>query len=330
MAGERECALSGHGQVEQPSFGRLLVLDADPSSVPCGKAACHAALDNIVGVLGCTSADIRDVYPLKQGLTNSSYHFRVGDGEYVYRHPGIGTDELINRACETQAQVWAQHLGLDHTFVHEDEHEGWKISLFIPNCRELDPHNARELEMAARLARRLHESGASVDASFDFYEEALRYRGLLEDDVLPAGFEEELAQITALHQAFQEDGLGKRCLCHNDFFSLNMLVDRDDTLSLIDWEYAGMADYAQDLGTSCVCCELSSDETEALMTAYFGTCPTRGQRGHVYACVAFAGWCWYVWSIYKEACGGHVGPWLDVYHRYAQEYAKRAGELYGL
>ena len=46
--------------------------------------------DHIVETLGCQKSDIRDFYPLKQGITNLSCHFAVGDDEYVYRHPGIG------------------------------------------------------------------------------------------------------------------------------------------------------------------------------------------------------------------------------------------------
>ena len=37
--------------------------------------------DNIVTVLGCDKGSIRDVYPLKQGLTNLSCHFATDDGE---------------------------------------------------------------------------------------------------------------------------------------------------------------------------------------------------------------------------------------------------------
>ena len=89
--------------------------------------------DNIVAVLGCTKAEIHDVYPLKQGLTNLSCHFATNDGEYVYRHPGIGTELLINRAGEVAAQKAAKQLGIDETFIHEDPERGWKISRFIPN-----------------------------------------------------------------------------------------------------------------------------------------------------------------------------------------------------
>ena len=30
------------------------------------------------------------------------------------------------------------------------------------------------------------------------------------------------------------------CLTHNDFFMLNFLIDDQDDMSLIDWEYSGM------------------------------------------------------------------------------------------
>ena len=36
--------------------------------------------------------------------------------------------------------------------------------------------------------------------------------------------------------------------------------------------------------------------------------------------MAFAGWCWYVWSLMKEAEGDVVGEWLYIYYRYAKRY----------
>lgn len=288
--------------------------------------------DNIVTTLGCTRGDIRDIYPLKQGLTNLSCHFRVNDEEYVYRHPGVGTDELINRACETAAQVWARQLGLDQTFIHEDSRTGWKISRFLTDCRQLDPRDTEDLRLAGEVARRLHDSDATVAIDFDFYDESLRYRDLLksEDVASIPDFTENAEIIDKLHKAFASDGLGKNCLCHNDFFFLNMLIDNNGVLSLIDWEYAGMADFSQDLGTFAVCCELDDDEIEILLEAYFGAPATLEQRRHVYASIAMAGWCWYVWSLYKEAEGDYVGKWLYIYYRYAKKYMKKAIELYGI
>ncbi|MFR4568947.1 MAG: phosphotransferase family protein [Collinsella stercoris] len=55
------------------------------------------------------------------------------------------------------------------------------------------------------------------------------------------------------------------CLCHNDFFMLNFLIDASGKYYLIDWEYAGMSDYANDFGTFCVCCELGEQEVDAAL-----------------------------------------------------------------
>ena len=58
-------------------------------------------MDNICDVLGCAKGAIRSIAPIKQGLTNLSFRFDVDGKTYVYRHPGAGTDEIINRESET-------------------------------------------------------------------------------------------------------------------------------------------------------------------------------------------------------------------------------------
>lgn len=285
--------------------------------------------DNIVAVLGCTKAEIHDVYPLKQGLTNLSCHFATNDGEYVYRHPGIGTELLINRAGEVAAQKAAKQLGIDDTFIHEDPERGWKISRFIPNCKNLDPHDPAQVARAMQMARSLHESGVTVETTFDFYQEAKRYESLLleKGPIDIPGYAEDAADADAL-EAFVVADAAPMCLSHNDFFMLNFLIDDADRYYLIDWEYSGMSDYANDFGTFCVCCQLSPEEVDAALEAYFGRKPTRAERAHNLAHIALAGWCWYLWSLLKEAEGDFVGEWLYIYYNYGREYLTRALELY--
>ena len=285
--------------------------------------------DNIVAVLGCTKAEIHDVYPLKQGLTNLSCHFATNDGEYVYRHPGIGTELLINRAGEVAAQKAAKQLGIDETFIHEDPERGWKISRFIPNCKNLDPHDPAQVARAMQMARSLHESGVTVETTFDFYQEAKRYESLLleKGPIDIPGYAEDAADADAL-EAFVVADAAPMCLSHNDFFMLNFLIDDADRYYLIDWEYSGMSDYANDFGTFCVCCQLSPEEIDVALEAYFGRKPTRAERAHNLAHIALAGWCWYLWSLLKEAEGDFVGEWLCIYYNYGREYLTRALELY--
>ena len=280
------------------------------------------AFDNIVAALGCEKTDIHDVYPLKQGLTNLSCHVRVGDGEYVYRHPGVGTESLIDRDAELAGLHIARDLGLDNTFITGDPQTGWKLSHFVANCTQLDPHDAAQTKRAMQMARALHESGAMLEREFDFYAESKRYEALLlerEGIIDVPGFDEMAARMERLHEFVEADETYS-CLCHNDFFYLNFLVGADDEMSLIDWEYAGMSDYASDFGTYTVCCELSPEEAEEALAYYFDREPSFEELRHNFAYVALAGWCWYVWSLMKEAEGDVVGEWLYIYYRYARKY----------
>lgn len=285
--------------------------------------------DNIVRVVGCEKSEIHDVYPLKQGLTNLSCHFSTASGEYVYRHPGVGTELLIDRKGEVAAQQTARELGIDGTFIFEDPERGWKISRFVPDCSNLDPHDRAHMAKAMEMARNLHESGVEGARGFDFYQEAKRYESLLREHgpIDIPGFADMAGKIEDL-EAFVKADNAPTCLCHNDFFYLNFLVEKDGAIHLIDWEYAGMGDYANDFGTFCVCCELDESEADDALAMYFGRKPTIDERRHNFAHVALAGWCWYLWSLLKEAEGDFVGEWLYIYHRYAVTYLDRALALY--
>ena len=286
-------------------------------------------LDNITQVLGCERSEITDFYPIKTGITNLSCHFAVRGEEYVYRYPGLGTEKMINRQNELQALHLARDLGLDSTFIQGDPKTGWKISRFIPNARNLDPHDQAEVAQAMQLARRLHTSGATLLNSFDFYQAGLGYEELFFslNAPIPHGYDELKQKITTIYEYTLADD-SSRCICHNDFFHLNLLVDEDANISLIDWEYAGMGDEANDFGTFCVCCQLAPDEIENALEAYFGRKPSLEERRHYWAHIVLAGWCWYVWALAKEAQGGNVGEWLYIYYSYARKFAQKVLNSY--
>lgn len=287
------------------------------------------AFDNIANVLECTKSEIHDIYPLKQGLTNLSCHFKTDEGEYVYRHPGIGTEQLIDRNAEVKAQEIAKRLGIDDTFIFEDPEKGWKLSKFIPDAKQLDPHDDGQLATAMQIARKLHGEEVNLERRFDFYQEAKRYESLLKnkEGIDVPGYFDMAAKIDRLHDFVMQDETFE-CLCHNDFFYLNLLIDGSGEVSLIDWEYSGISDYANDFGTFVVTCQLAEGEALRALHHYFGREPTVEEIRHNFAFVAFAGWCWYVWSLVKEAEGDCVGEWLYIYYKYAKEYVEKATLLY--
>ena len=280
--------------------------------------------DNIVDVLDTTRSEVGNFYPLKQGITNLSCHFSVGDEEYVYRYPGVGTDKMINRGAEQAALELASDLGLDSTFMHMDAKRGWKISRFIPEARNLDVSNPQELSNAMKMLRTLHHSDATLDRHFDFIDEGLRYESLLlqHGPIDLPGYQELRTKVLRLKEYADADGF-PLVPGHNDFFHLNFLVESSNEMHLIDWEYAGMSDEANDFGTLTVCSELTEDQANQALEYYFGREASPRERRHFWSYVVFAGWCWYIWALVKEAEGDNVGEWLYIYYKHAVTYVDR-------
>ena len=287
-------------------------------------------LVNICSALGCARGDIVDIRPLKRGLTNLSFSFSCKGEGYVYRYPGVGTDEIINRAAEAHALNVASKLGLDTSFICEDEQRGWKISRFIPDCTPFDYDDDRQVGRALAAIRRLHESGETSPWSFDFHEESAKLEQLLVDSGarLPEGYDELKRKAARACEIMREDASAP-VLCHNDFYGPNILVHGSD-MCVIDWEYAAMGDYGCDFGNfiaqgSGYTVERACDA----MARYFGREATPRERVHLIACTAVVGWYWYVWALFKESKGSPVGEWASVWKRAASEFAEAAIELEG-
>ena len=274
--------------------------------------------DNISKSLGVSKASIGGFSPLKQGLTNLSSRFEVGGQSYVYRHPGPGTEKMMDRHAEKAAILLSQQLGLDSTYLYMDAEEGWKISRFVEGSRNAYFSDPDHLRRAMEMSRALHDSGAHIERVFDFMAEAEKYEQvLLEHGPIDVpGYHALKSKVVKLKEFADAEGF-PLVPSHNDFFHLNFLIDEQDGMHLIDWEYAGMSDQANDYGTLVVCSQLTDSQAHDALVYYFGRQPTPTEERHFNAYQVFAGWAWYVWSLAKEAEGDHVGEWKHIYYQAA-------------
>lgn len=288
-------------------------------------------LDNICRTLECEREDITEVVPVKAGLTNLSTLFTAKGTKYIYRHPGNGTEEIVNREAEAYALGVARDLGLDDTFIYEEPSEGWKISRYVENASELDYSDMEQVEKALRMAYALHTSGKTSPWSFDFYTEGAHIAEMLRDIgyPLPREFDPLAERVEALAKAMEPEA-GEPVLCHNDFYGPNFLVT-EDRMRLIDWEYAAMGDAACDIGNFVAQGSgYSVEKTLEVLPLYYGREATDIEQRHCLGAVGVVGWYWYVWAMYKEAMGNPVGEWLYIWYRAAKEYTAAAEERYGL
>ena len=189
-------------------------------------------IDNICDTLDCIASDIMNIKPLKDGLTNTSFSFDCLGKKYVYRHPGVGTEKYIDRSSEAASMEVAAKLQIDRTFVAMSKDKGWKISEFITNARALDYDNWDHVEKLQ----------TSIRFEFD---------GLDELDHL----------IVTLIEFLKKDK-AEKVLCHGDSYSPNFLLNEQDEMSLIDWEYSGLGDPAGDIGTFSCCSNYTLEQAE--------------------------------------------------------------------
>ena len=290
---------------------------------------------NICNVLHCKEADIFDIVVLKKGMTNNSFRFTCAkDGKkYVYRHPGEGTEAFINRESEFFSMQIAKELNLDTSFIYMHSTEGWKLSYFIENARVLDYHKHEELKEALLLLGRLHKANIQSKYPYRLWDQANDFIDKIcrigKDDT--ADFYILRDRMEKLYQRVQEDNWPE-CLNHCDALAANFLISpsvNGESMTLIDWEYSGQGDTAQDLGSFIACSDMSYEETLYAIEAYLDCKPTIEELRHYLAYTAIAAYCWYLWAIYQEANGVDTGGFLNLWHRYIYEYSEKAEQLYG-
>ena len=286
---------------------------------------------NICEVLKCEEKDITEIVILKNGMTNASFAFtcKKDDRKYVYRHPGTGTEEFISRESEYFSMQVAKEYQLDKTFVYMHPTEGWKLSYFVENARILDYHNEKELSQAMSLLSRLHEVNVQSQYPYRLWDSATDFlhkiQKLHKDD--SSDFYKLHDKIERLYKYAQNDGWPE-CLNHCDALAANFLIGEDGDMTLIDWEYSGQGDTAQDLGSFIACSDMSYEEALFAINKYVGHQATEEELRHFLAYTAIAAYCWWLWAIYQEANSVDTGDFLKLWHDYSYLYYNKAISLY--
>ena len=286
---------------------------------------------NIAKVLECRESDILNFRAIKEGLTNTSFVFEVAGRKYVYRHPGEGTEAIISRPHEKKALELAKSIGVDPTFIYMDEAAGWKLSRFIDGIRVPDYGSFEDSKRVLGVMRTLHGKGISVDWSFLPWEEAEKIEVILRSEkegIVDPEFDKLKEAVGKCFRKCQGDGIGM-CYCHCDTYAPNWMLTEDQTI-LIDWEYAGNADPGCDIGTYIMDSMWEVPEAERFIAEYCGEGMTEQQMFHYLAYTAILSYYWYVWALYREACGAVMGESLYNWHVMAKRYSKYLVSKYNL
>ena len=221
------------------------------------------------------------VTQLLGGITNRNFRVNFGGTDYVVRLPGKRTELLgIDRDSERIATKAAAELGVAPRVAAMLESPPCLVTTYI-QARGLSADELRQpatVEAVGKSLRAFHDSGTLLPTTFDPIDLVERYARLAGEHggEPPDAFDAALTCARAIKSAIEGQVDHEPVPCHNDLLGANFLAT-PETIYLIDWEYAGMGDRWFDLGNFAVNNELSDDDEEGLLAAYFGE-PPDGRR----------------------------------------------------
>ena len=282
---------------------------------------------NICQVFACKPDDIEDLAPLQEGLTNIVLSFRYNGGRYIYRHPGLGSDALVDRGRETIMQAVVAEAGIDTTLVAMDVENGWRISRFVEH-RPFDYNDLNDMVRAVMLFQKLHKVPARVRWNFDLIKKAEEIRDQMEPGTYGRvpDFEEIRERSYRLYELAKTDGI-RSCYIHGDARNDNFLINKEE-IYLIDWEYGGYGDPGFDIGSYVCGGDHTVEDVDRILFTYFRRTPTLKQKRHFYAYIGLTGFFYLHWVMIKESKGQKVGFLKDNWHHYAMTFGKMALAMY--
>ena len=116
------------------------------------------------------------------------------------------------------------------------------------------------------------------------------------------------------------DGI-ERCFCHGDTYKPNWMIQPNDEVILIDWEYSGYQDPGIDVGYYIVDAMYDFDMANKFIDEYLGDDIDDVKKYHFMAYVAIIAYYWFVWALYRESCGACIGEALTNWKNMAIKYA---------
>jgi len=240
------------------------------------------------------------------GLTNYNYIMEIKGTEYVVRQPGGMTNLMIDREIEKVNNHIASELGLNSECIYFDEVSGIKISIFIPDSRNIaiaDPCSENSLRAVSGLMKKTHSSVKHFPNVFSWEEELTKYEKIVTELKGDLFFDYGPLKDQLLSYTKEHIRSTISVPCHNDTVPENFVVDGKGNAYLIDWEYAGMNDPSWDVAAYILESRLPEESIDYLMMDYYGKKPEETEVMKIKGFMAVQDLLWTVWALIRHYNG---------------------------
>lgn len=289
-------------------------------------------LDQVLDEIPLLADPSRTVSLLAGGLTNSNYRVDTPSGSYHVRRWSDDTGLLaIDRDNEYHNSVRAAQAGVGAgVLAYLPEHNTMVMEWI--DGRTLSAAELRRgtmLDDVAAACRRLHAAARFRD-DFDMFEIQPRYLGIVRDRGfrLPDRYDQFEPHVAAIREALAVRDEGT-VPCNNDLLAENFMLTPAG-LRLIDYEYSGNNDPCFELGNIWSESNLSLEQLEQLIGAYYGQ-PARHKvaRARLWGLMSKYGWT--LWASIQDGVSRidfDFWSWgLEKYDRAVEEFESPDFEL---
>jgi thiamine kinase-like enzyme len=252
-----------------------------------------AQLDELFEEFPALSGRPRKLVELSGGLTNRNVKIITPDRAYVARCCDMGSNFLgIDREREYYNTKAAAQAGVGAEVIDYRPDLGILLLSFLEGQTMTNDDFQRPgiIGKAAAAVRALH-AGPRFKGRFDMFERQPAYLKTVLDngfrlpsDYLDHGdtFTDVAKVLTATDQTTVP--------CNNDLLAGNFIED-GDRMWLIDYEYSGNNDPCFELGNTWAECQLSTEQLDEFVTAYYGRrLRHKIARAHLQGIVGKYGW----------------------------------------
>jgi len=231
-----------------------------------------AELDEVLEQLPALAGQPRELTDLSGGLTNRNVKITTPNGIYVARCSGNTAGLLgIDRDQEHYNSTAAAEAGVGAPVVDYRPDLGILLLGFLEGTTLSNDDFQRPgvLAKAAGAMRTLH-SGPRFRGTFDMFAKQRAYLKVVQDNGfrMPGDYMDYADQFEGVRQVLHATDR-TTVPCNNDLLAANFVED-GDKMWLIDYEYSGNNDPCFELGNTSCECQLSTEQREELVTAYYG------------------------------------------------------------
>jgi len=285
-------------------------------------------LDEVMELVDELAGPGRTVTSLPGGLTNANHKVVSAAGTFVVRRWSEDTGLLaIDRDNEYENSVAAAEVGVGARVVAYLPEHNTMVMEFIEDAHTLSAEELRRGELLADVAgacRRLHGARRFRD-DFDMFEIQRRYLQIVLERGfrLPERYREFEPKVAAIREAFAPRAQGT-VPCNNDLLAENFLLTRGG-LRLIDYEYSGNNDPCFELGNLWSESNLSLEQLEELVGAYYG----RALRHKVARARLWGLMSKYGWTLWASIQDGVSAIDFDFWEWGMEKYDRAVGEFDG-